>query len=82
MCFKTFSKDVCKSWYNKLNKLRILRHFLLQDLKIMLVKYIVISKSEFCNCFHLYTPQYVSNKMKKVFNACISFIFNIPMYTV
>ena len=49
-------------------------------MKIMLVKSLVISRLDYCNFLHSCIPKYLLNKLKRVLNACIRFIFSIPVY--
>ena len=81
MTFALMINETCKICYFKLTKLRNLRHYLSQEIKIMLVKCFIISRLDYCNSLYACTPQYLLNKLKKVLNACIRFIFNLPLYS-
>ena len=80
LCFSDMVNETCRVCYFKLSKLKNLRHFLSQDIKIMLVKCFIISKLDYCNCLYSCCPQYLVNKLQKVLNACIRYIFNVPLY--
>jgi len=54
-----------------------LKDFLNQDMKIMLVKCFVISWIDYWNSLYSCIPQFLLEKLKKVLNACIRFIFNV-----
>lgn len=81
MTFALMINETCKICYFKLMKLRNLRHYLSQEIKIMLVKCFIISRLDYCNSLYACIPQYLLNKLKKVLNACIRFIFNLPIYS-
>ena len=49
MCFNHMVNDTCKTCFFKLSKLKNLRYFLSHDMKIMLVKSLVISRLDYCN---------------------------------
>ena len=71
--------ETCKICYFKLTKLRNLRGFLSVKHKIMLVKSFVVSRIDYCNCLYACIPQYLLRKLEKVLNACIRFIYNVPI---
>ena len=48
------------------------------DTKIMLVKNFIISRFDYCNILYSCATKNLLNKLKKVLNGCIRFIFNIP----
>ena len=46
----------------------------------MLVKSFIISRLDYCNILYSCATKNLLNKLKKVLNACIRCIFNIPSY--
>ena len=71
--------ETCKICFFKLLKLRNLRVFLSQKHKIMLIKSFIISRIDYCNCLYACIPHYLLQKLEKVLNACIRFIYDIPL---
>ena len=71
--------ETYKICFFKLLKLRNLRVFLSQKHKIMLTKYFIISRIDYCNCLYGCIPHYLLKKLEKVLYACIRFIYNIPL---
>ena len=71
--------ETCKICFFKLLKLRNLLVFLSQKHKIMLIKSFIISRLDYCNCLHACIPHYLLQKLEKVLNACIRFIYNISL---
>ena len=48
----------------------------------MQVKSFIISRFDYCNILYSCATKNLLNKLKKVLNACIRFIFNIPNYCI
>ena len=46
----------------------------------MLVKCYIISRLDYCNSLYSCCPQYLVNKLHKVLNACIRYIYNVSVY--
>ena len=71
--------ETCKICFFKLLKLRNLRVFLSQKHKIMQIKSFIISRIDYCNCFYACIQHHLLRKLEKVLNACIRFIYDIPL---
>ena len=71
--------ETCKICFFKLLKLGSLRVFLSQKHKIMLSKSLIISRLDYCNYLYACIPHYLLQKLEKVLNACIRFIYDIPL---
>ena len=72
--------EACLVFYFKLHKLKNLRHFSSQDTNLMLVKCFIISRLDYGNSLYFCCPQYLVNKLHKVLNACIRYIYDVPVY--
>ena len=55
--FNHMVNDTCKTCFFQFSKLKNLRHFLSHDMKIMLVKSLVISRLDYCNFLYSVFPQ-------------------------
>ena len=71
--------ETCKVCFFKLLKLSNLRVVLSQKHKIMLINYFIISRLDYCNCLYACIPHYLLRKLEKGLNACIRFIYDIPL---
>ena len=71
--------ETCKICFFKLLKLSNLRVFLSQKHKIMLIKSFIISQLDYCNFLYACIPHYLLRQLEKVLNACIRFIYDIPL---
>ena len=71
--------ETCKICFFKLLKFCNLRILLSQKHKIMLIKSFIISQLDYCNCLYACIPHYLQRKLEKVLNACIRFIYDIPL---
>ena len=80
LCFSSMINETCCVCYFNLHKLNNLRHFLSNDTKLMLVKCYIISGLDYCNSMYSCCPQYLANKLLKVLNAYIRYIYNISIY--
>ena len=67
-------KQKC-SW--TMNNLRNIRRYLNEEVKIMLVKQLVISKLDYCNSLYMNLPKTRLRKLKSILNSCVRFIYNI-----
>ena len=86
MRFNHMVNDTCKTCFFKLSKLKNLRYFLSHDMKIMLVKSLVISRLDYLIIaiffIPVYIPKYLLNKLKRVLNASIKFILLVFQFIV
>ena len=73
--------NACRECFFKLSKLQNICHFCLFDTKIMLVKSFIISRLDYCNILYSCATINLLNKLKKVLNACLRFLFNTPSYS-
>ena len=81
LCFNHMVNETCKTCFFKLSEPKNLHHFLSHDMKIVLVKSLIISRLDHCSYLYSYIPKYLLNRLKKVLNACIRFIFSISVYS-
>ena len=72
--------ETCRICYFKLTKLCNLQLFLSYDNKIMLVKTFTISRIDYCNSLYACLPHYLLQRLERLLNACIRFIFNILIF--
>ena len=67
-------KQKC-SW--TMNNIRRIGYYLDEEVKIMMVKQLVISKLDYCNSLYMNLPQKRLKKLKSVLNGCVRFIYNV-----
>ena len=67
-------KQKC-SW--TMTNLRTISHYLDEEVKLMLVKQLIISKVDYCNALYMNLPMVRLKKLKSVLNAGVRFIYNI-----
>ena len=70
LCFNHMVNDTCKTCFFKLSKLKIYGTFYCEE-----------SRLDYCNFLYSCIPKYLLNKLKRVLNACIRYIFSIPVYS-
>ena len=68
---------VCKKAYGQIMNLGRIRTILSENLKIMLVKTLVISQLDYNNAIYYNLPDYLINKLDRVLNAALRFIYGI-----
>ena len=69
--------DIYKSGYYKLGKLNNIRNVLDTNLKITLVKCFILTKIDYCNFLFSNVPMKEINRLQKLLNASVRFIFNL-----
>ena len=69
--------ECVKTCYFNLKKLGGVRRLLSQDVKLKLVMSYVISRLDFCNALYANISKTLLNKLQKLLNACIRFVFNL-----
>lgn len=69
--------DVVKRCNWTLLNLRRIASFLSEELKIMLVKQLVLSKIDYCNALYMNLPATRVKRLKSVMNSAIRFIYHI-----
>lgn len=57
--------------------LRTIGRYLDEDIKLMMVKQLVISKLDYCNSLYINLRKTLLNKLKSILNAVVRFIYNI-----
>jgi len=62
-----------------LKKLGGIKRCLRAETRLTLVKSYVISRLDFCNALYANLPKVYLNKLQRVLNACVRFIYNIPI---
>ena len=75
LSFKTMVSDACKAGYLKLEQLKCLRHVLSQELKITMVKCLVLSRVDYCNALYCNLSGEQIRKLQKLVNNSIRFIY-------
>ena len=68
-----------KTCYFNLKKLQTIRNSLDKDLKLTLVTSSILSRIDYCNVLLANSPDMLIKRLQKVLNACIRFIYNIPI---
>ena len=71
----------CKACYYHLRNLGRIKHSLSKDLRIMLVHMLIHSKLDYCNSLLANSPKYLINKLQRVQNASVRFIYNAKKKT-
>ena len=61
----------------KLSNMYLIRRYLTEDLRIMLVKTLILSKLDYCNALYAGLPKKLTNKLQTVLRSCIKFIYKI-----
>ena len=74
---KTFINTKCSEAYYKLRNIGRLRSCLDTAMRLMLVQNLILSKLDYCNALLANTPNYLINKLQKVMNAGVRFIYNV-----
>ena len=69
--------DVVKHCNWTLLNLRRIASFLSEELKIMLVKQLVLSKIDYCNALYMNLPATRVKRLKSVMNSAIRFIYHV-----
>ena len=57
--------------------LRTIGRYLDENIKLMMVKQLVISKLDYCNSLYMNLPKTRLNKLKSILNGAVRFIYNI-----
>ena len=55
----------------------LIRRYLTEDLRILLVKTLILSKLDYCNALYAGLPKKLTNKLQTVLRSCIKFIYKI-----
>ena len=69
--------EVRKACTWKLSNMYLIRRYLTEDIRIMLVKTLVLSKLDYCNALYAGLPKKLTNKLQTVLRSCIKFIYKI-----
>ena len=72
---KTFINTKCSEAYYKLRNIGRLRSCLDTAMRLMLVQNLILSKLDYCNALLANTPNYLINKLQKVMNGSVRFIY-------
>ena len=76
---KHINKTVCKA-YGSLRSLYRFKKFLSESSKKSLCETLVLSHFNYCDCLFPSLAKYLSEKIQKVQNACVRFIYNLRKY--
>ena len=71
--------DVQKKCAWKLHSLYQIRRYLTTDIKIMLVKTLILSKLDYCNALYAGLPKTLIKKLQGILRNCIRFIYNLDL---
>ena len=82
LSMKRQMNDVRRKCFWTLTNLGNFGHYLSEDLKISLVKTLVLSKLDYCNALYAGTQASVLNKLRSTMNSAIRFIFNIKDWSI
>lgn len=63
------------SW--TMTNIRTIGRYLDEEVKVMLVKQLIISKLDYCNSLYMNLPNKRLRKLKSILNGCIRFIYNV-----
>ena len=69
--------DIKMKCFWTLSNLRTFSHYLDEDLKITLVKTLIISKIDYCNALYAGCNQYAIKKLQSTMDYAVRFIYNI-----
>ena len=61
--------------------LRTIGRYLDESVKIMMVKQLVISKLDYCNCLYMNLPKTRLNKLRSTLNSAVRYIYSIKDWT-
>ena len=77
LSMEKFVSDSVKKCYFTLKNLQSIRHFLDQDVKLALVMSTILSRLDYCNILLSSTNKTIINKLQRVLNSCMRFIYNL-----
>ena len=69
--------DICKQCYCQLKNLGRTGHCLDSNIKLILVKTLMMSRIDYCNAIYINISTHLMKKLQSVINACIRFIYNL-----
>ena len=77
MSMKSFVNAKCSEAYYTLRNIGRLKYCLDTSTRIMLVRSLILSKLDYCNAILANIPDYLINRLQRVQNASIRFIYDI-----
>ena len=77
LSMEKFVSQSVKKCYFTLKNLQSIRHFLDQDVKLALVMSTILSRLDYCNILLSSTNKTIINKLQRVLNSCMRFIYNL-----
>jgi hypothetical protein len=80
LSMKNFVNTKCSEAYFKLKNISRLRYYLDTSMRIMLVRNLILSKLDYCNAILANIPKYMINKLQRVLNASVRFIYDIKKH--
>ena len=80
LSLKNFVNTKCSEAYFKLRNISRLRYCLDTTMRIMLVRNLILSKLDYCNAILANIPKYIINKLQRVMNASVRFIYDIKKH--
>nr|CAI5856335.1 unnamed protein product [Callosobruchus analis] len=71
--------NICRKSFFELKSLYHFKKTLNEDTKLLLLQSLIYPHLEYCSCvYYNYSPQYNKNKLQRIQNACMRFVYNIP----
>ena len=61
----------------KLSNMYLIRRYLTEDLRILLVKTLILSKLDYCNALYAGLPKKLTDRLQAVLRSCVKFIYKI-----
>ena len=80
LSLKNFVNTKCSEAYFKLRNISRLRYCLDTLMRIMLVRNLILSKLDYCNAILANIQKYLINKLQRVMNASVRFIYDIKKH--
>ena len=80
LSLKNFVNTKCSEAYFKIRNISRLRYCLGAPMRIMLVRNLLLSKLDYCNAILANIPKYLINKLQRILNASVRFIYNIKKH--
>ena len=67
--------DVCKQCFSQLKNLGRTGRYLNSEIKLMLIKTLILSKVDYCNAIYANISTRLIKKLQSIINACIRFVY-------
>ena len=80
LCMERQKNSVKQKCTWTMRNLRTIGPYLDEEIRLMMVKQLVISKLDYCNALYIKIKKTLLNKLKSTLNGAIRFIYNISDY--